>query len=40
MTLWEFQACMEGWKAAHAAEERPPIMDDDTARELGIEGFD
>ncbi len=38
-TLWEFQAAVDGWKAAHGAEDKPPAMSDEEAAELGIEGF-
>lgn len=23
MSLWEFVACLDGWKAAHGVEEKP-----------------
>jgi len=39
MTVWHFQACLDGWKAAHASEEAPPAMSDEDAARLGIEGF-
>jgi hypothetical protein len=40
MTLWEFQACVDGWVAANRTKEAaPPAMDDETLGELGIEGF-
>lgn len=39
MTLWEFQAAFDGWKAAHASEEAAPAMSDEDAARLGIEGF-
>lgn len=40
LTLWEFEACVNGYRQAHSSkEETPPAMDDDTAAELGIEGF-
>lgn len=40
MTLWEFTACMDGWKAANQIDEQTaPPMDDDTAAALGIDGF-
>jgi hypothetical protein len=40
MTLWEFQACSEGYRKAHASEEQaPPPMADNDLAELGIEGF-
>lgn len=39
MSLWEFQACSDGWKAAHASEEKAPAMSDEDAAALEIEGF-
>lgn len=40
MTLWEFMACVDGWKAANQTDEQAaPAMDDETASLLGIEGF-
>jgi hypothetical protein len=39
MSLWEFNACLEGWKAAHASDDAAPAMSDDKAAQLGIEGF-
>jgi len=40
MTLWEFNACADGYRKAHATEEQaPPPMADDALAELGIEGF-
>jgi len=40
MTIWHFQACMDGWKAAHQSEDAtPPPMSDEDAAALGIEGF-
>jgi len=40
MTLWEFDACVEGYAAAHkSGEDAPPPMDDSELSELGIDGF-
>lgn len=39
MTVWEFQAAMDGYKAAHATNDTPPPMSDADAAALGIEGF-
>lgn len=40
MTLWEFTACYEGYRAANSTEpERPVHMSEDRMRELGIEGI-
>lgn len=41
MTLWDFQARYDGWKAANSNEEAPPpAMTDEDAARLGIQGFD
>lgn len=40
MSLWEFAACHEAFKAFHGIEKKPAPMDEATMRELGIEGFD
>lgn len=29
MTIWEFGASIEGWKAAQGGEQKPEAMDDD-----------
>lgn len=40
MTLWEFAACMDGYRKAHQAEKDPsPAMSDERMAELGVEGF-
>lgn len=39
MTLWQFQASLDGWNAAHSSETAPPAMSDEDAAKLGIEGF-
>lgn len=39
MTVWEFQAAMDGFRAAHNTDSTPPAMSDERAAELGIEGF-
>lgn len=40
MTLWEFAACMEGYRKAHQTkEEAPPAMSEERMAELGIEGI-
>ena len=39
MTLWQFQAAYDGWKAAHQAADAPPAMSEEDAAKLGIEGF-
>jgi hypothetical protein len=28
MSPWELEACVEGWNAAHGAEQKPPPMSD------------
>lgn len=40
MTIWEFTACVEGYREAHKTEEEapPPMADDDLAA-LDIVGF-
>lgn len=39
MDLWEFAACVEGWRAVHgAAEDEGEPMSIDRMRELGIVG--
>lgn len=40
MTVWEFTACIEGYRDAHKTEEdAPPPMGDEDLAALGIEGF-
>ena len=39
MTVWEFQAAMDGFRAAHSTNDKPAPMSDERAAELGIEGF-
>lgn len=40
MTLWEFAACMHGYREAHRTDEAPaPEMGDETLAKLGIVGF-
>lgn len=39
MTLWEFAACAEGWRAAHAdpeAQETPNLFTDEQIEAMGI----
>ena len=40
MSLWEFLACLEGWKAAHGGETRNDAapMSIEAMRAAGIEG--
>ncbi len=40
MTIWVFQACVDGWKAAHQTDDAaPPAMSDEDAARFGIEGL-
>lgn len=41
MTLWEFIACRQGFKAAHSPKPEQPEAEvpDEVLRQLGIEGF-
>jgi hypothetical protein len=39
MSLFEFACVRAGYADANQTEERAPVMSDDTAADLGIEGF-
>jgi hypothetical protein len=40
MTLWEYAACMDGYRRANQTKEDPaPAMSDERMAELGIEGM-
>lgn len=36
MTLWEFAACLEGYRLANSPPEKPPVMTPDEFR-AGVE---
>jgi hypothetical protein len=41
MTLWQFNACVAGYAAAHGGKRQPAQVDvdDEQLRAMGIEGF-
>lgn len=40
MTLWEFAAVMDGFRAFHGAKPKGGDISEDRLAELGIEGFE
>lgn len=40
MSLWEFVACMDGWKAMNGIKPKGEGHSEDDLRRLGIKGFD
>jgi hypothetical protein len=39
VSLWEFRACVEGFRRLHGSTGPERTMSDERAAELGIEGF-
>ncbi len=40
MTVWEFNACLKGWKAANGIKPKGREISDERLREMGIAGFE
>jgi hypothetical protein len=39
MTIWEFNACFEGWKAINGVKPRGRDISEERLAEMGIAGF-